>query len=379
MKLGDESQKNIAMKVSAANSCTQAIVNVQEALAQSTARFSAIAEAARVSAKKELGKYSAIAIALEQNNSSASLQRYRELAGKTAEFLSQNAAVLQYQEQFRSKFHADVEACKEKLAVTRWGNLTIDEINQKAAEVLESCELQESAQTLQALLNTTGDVTSKQIEKDLPQIYHLNETLSSSVIAIQDSVNEGFDKNASLTEKNTRKIGELIQVTEKLLTVSQTNYEASKLNARNSTHLSWFAIGIASAGIIAQVVFSWRAEKNDKTGELIEVVKKSHPWREQQISAEDAKNVSVAFHVITEALQKNVQLEKETDRLQTDLSKAQNNLAALQKQYDAFTATCLQEKQKLYSEITALKKQIEELKTELAKRPLRKQSPEVVK
>ena len=49
------------------------------------------------------------------------------------------------------------------------------------------------------------------------------------------------------------------------------------------------------------------------------------------------------------------------------MSKAQNNLAALQKQYDAFMATCLQEKQKLYSEITALKKQIEELNAELAK------------
>ena len=115
------------------------------------------------------------------------------------------------------------------------------------------------------------------------------------------------------------------------------------------------------------MVFCVAFGKNDKTGELIEVVKKSHPWSEQQISADDAKNVSVAFHAITEALQKNVQLEKETDRLQTDLSKAQNTLAALQKQYDAFTATCLQEKQKLYSEITALKKQIEELNAELAK------------
>ena len=151
----------------------------------------------------------------------------------------------------------------------------------------------------------------------------------------------------------------------------QRNETASSENAKASMKISKLAIIISVLGILASGgilwYFAWRSEKNDKTGELIEVVKKSHPWSEQQISADDAKNVSVAFHAITEALQKNVQLEKETDRLQTDLSKAQNNLAALQKQYDAFTATCLQEKQKLYSEITALKKQIEELNAELAK------------
>ena len=154
----------------------------------------------------------------------------------------------------------------------------------------------------------------------------------------------------------------------------QRNETASSENAKASMKISKLAIIISVLGILAsggiQWYFAWRSEKNDKTGELIEVVKKSHPWSEQQISADDAKNVSVAFHAITEALQKNVQLEKETDRLQTDLSKAQNNLAALQKQYDAFTATCLQETQKLYSDITDLKKQIEELNAELAKRPL---------
>lgn len=151
----------------------------------------------------------------------------------------------------------------------------------------------------------------------------------------------------------------------------QRNETASSENAKASMKISKLAIIISVLGILAsggiQWYFAWRAEKNDKTGELIEVVKKSHPWSEQQTSADDAKNVSVAFQAITGALQKNVQLEKETDRLQADLKKAQDDLAELKKQYDAFTATCLQEKQKLYSEITALKKQIEELNAELAK------------
>lgn len=158
----------------------------------------------------------------------------------------------------------------------------------------------------------------------------------------------------------------------------QRNETASSENAKASMKISKLAIIISVLGILAsggiQWYFAWRAEKNDKTGELIEVVKKSHPWSEQQISADDAKNVNVAFHAITEALQKNVQLEKdniqlrqETDRLQADLKKAQDDLAELKKQYNTDKGPWTQEKQKLYSEITALKKQIEELNAELAK------------
>lgn len=161
----------------------------------------------------------------------------------------------------------------------------------------------------------------------------------------------------------------------------ERNEKASSENAKASRKISKLAIIISVLGILAsggiQWYFAWRAEKNDKTGELIEVVKKSHPWSEQQISADDAKNVSVAFHAITEALQKNVQLEKdniqlkqETDRLQANLKKAQDDLSEFQKKYNADKVAWTLENQKLYAEIAALKKQIKELKTELVKRPV---------
>ena len=171
--------------------------------------------------------------------------------------------------------------------------------------------------------------------------------------------------------------------------IALKNEKSSAKNACWSLGVAIAAIVISVVGILAsggiQCYFACRAEKNDKTGELIEVVKKSHPWSEQQIS-DDAKNVRVAFQAITGALQKNVQLEKgniqlkqETARLEVNLKKAQDTLSGLEKKYNAATAGFALEKQKLYAEIAALKKQIEELKTELAKRPLRKQSPEVVK
>lgn len=142
-----------------------------------------------------------------------------------------------------------------------------------------------------------------------------------------------------------------------------------KSSAKTACWSKWLAI-------IAICISLW-AICNDKSDELIEVVKKSHPWSEQQISADDAKNVSVAFHAITEALQKNVQLEKdniqlkqETDRLQANLKKAQDDLSEFQKKYNADKVAWTLENQKLYAEIAALKKQIKELKTELVKRPV---------
>lgn len=163
--------------------------------------------------------------------------------------------------------------------------------------------------------------------------------------------------------------------------IALKNEKSSAKTACWSKWLAIIAIFISVVGILVsggiQWYFAWRAEKNDKTGELIEVVKKSHPWSEQQISADDAKNVSVAFHAITEALQKNMQLEKdniqfrqENARLEVNLKKAQDTLSGLEKKYNAATAGFALEKQKLYSEIIALKKQIKELKTELVKRPV---------
>lgn len=213
--------------------------------------------------------------------------------------------------------------------------------------------------------NSMGLTPWKSSEQaDLNNDAPLAEDLRQEAVKREEILNAVSDKITDIKFKIQEFLDEFKETV-------QRNETASSENAKASMKISKLAIIISVLGILAsggiQWYFAWRAEKNDKTGELIEVVKKSHPWSEQQISADDAKNVSVAFHAITEALQKNVQLEKETDRLQTDLSKAQNTLAALQKQYDAFTATCLQEKQKLYSEITALRKQIEELNAELAK------------
>ena len=228
----------------------------------------------------------------------------------------------------------------------------------------------------------------------------LNLTTDTTDVATNiPTADEKLDDNAEVPDFEKEKWGELVCYLESLLNrgnqidgsvkrflrkfklIALRNENSSTRNACWSKWLAIIAIFISVVGILAsggiQWYFAWRAEKNDKTGELIEVVKKSHPWSEQQISAEDAKNVRVAFQAITEALQKNVQLEKgniqlkqETARLEVNLKKAQDTLSGLEKKYNAATTGFALEKQKLYAEITALKKQIEELKTELAKRPL---------
>lgn len=159
--------------------------------------------------------------------------------------------------------------------------------------------------------------------------------------------------------------------------IALKNEKSSAKNACLSLGVAIAAIVISTVGIIIQVFFSCRAEKNDRAGEIIEVIKQSSQWSSPRVSDADAKNVRVAFQAITGALQKNVQLEKgniqlkqETARLLADLKKAQADLAELQNKYNADKVAWIREKQKLYAEITALKKQIEELKTELAKRAL---------
>ena len=85
----------------------------------------------------------------------------------------------------------------------------------------------------------------------------------------------------------------------------------------------------------------------------------------------------LSIRAIAEVLQKYGQLEKDnielkqaTDRLQADLKKAQDNLTELQNRYNDDKVAWTQEKENLCAEITALKKKIEELNAELAKRPL---------
>lgn len=80
--------------------------------------------------------------------------------------------------------------------------------------------------------------------------------------------------------------------------------------------------------------------------------------------------MKVALEKDTMVSQDNVKLMQKTNRLQADLKKAQGDLAELKKQYNTDKGPWTQEKQKLYAEIAALKKQIEDLKAELIKRPV---------
>ena len=152
--------------------------------------------------------------------------------------------------------------------------------------------------------------------------------------------------------------------------------EFKKIAEQNSKSSNIWAWASCILSIVAISIAVW-SECSDKTEELIDIVKKSHPWSEQQLATGDAKNISVAFQAIAEVLQKYGQLEKDnielkqaTDRLQADLKKAQDNLTELQNRYNADKVAWTQEKENLCAEITALKKKIEELNAELAERPL---------
>ena len=226
----------------------------------------------------------------------------------------------------------------------------------------------------------------------------LNLTTDTTDVATNiPTADEKLDDNAEVPDFEKEKWGELVCYLESLLNrgnqidgsvkrflrkfklIALRNENSSTRNACWSKWLAIIAIIISALGILASGGIQWhfarRSEKNDKTSKLIKVIQKLHPWSEQQISTEDAKNVSVAFHAIIGALQKNVlleqsniQLKQKTNRLQADLSRTQNAFVILQTQYGTSVAICTQEKQKLYAEITALKKQIEELKAELIKR-----------
>lgn len=175
------------------------------------------------------------------------------------------------------------------------------------------------------------------------------------------------------------------------------NEKASAKNACCTKWLSIIAIFISAAGIIANMGIQWffacRAENNDKTGKLIEVVRKSHPWCDQQIGVEDAKNVSLAFHAVTQAMQKNIQNKHEISRLQAELKKTQDRLDKAQKKYNELTPASEQAQKQLQleinslkkqiaslqSEVTSLKKQIEELKKASAPKTVPASTPEAIK
>ena len=179
-----------------------------------------------------------------------------------------------------------------------------------------------------------------------------------------------------VSEKNAEAVAEQLKIAEKngntvkaLHTVSQNNFDASKIDAKKNKILSYVAIGIAIIGVIVQIGLAIYDYRTDKHREIIKILQKKC-YRTPIIHVEKSKDVKIALGKSTVALQENVQFKQKIERLQTDLSKAQGNLAVLQKQYDASIASCLQERQKIHAVIAGLKKQIEELKAELAKRPL---------
>ena len=207
-------------------------------------------------------------------------------------------------------------------------------------------------------LSTTEEVLRSQLE--------ITEKLLSASQLTQQNV----EALVSETQTNNNEIKELLEVSkENAETVKQQLATAEK-NGDTSNRWAWASCFLS---VVAISIAAW-GEYSDKTGELIEVIKQSSQWSSPRVSDADAKNVRVAFQAITGALQKNVQLEKdniqlrqETDRLQAYLKKAQDDLAELQNKYNADKVAWIREKQKLYAEITALKKQIEELNAELAK------------
>jgi hypothetical protein len=242
-----------------------------------------------------------------------------------------------------------------------------------------SGSLEEYKQNIETAIEAAVDFSNSDSENDISS--HDNP-LREQLTELKNTADSSSEDDLADLQENAAdmKFGIDLAIKEKVsnIEVILSNFltEFQKIAKQNSKSSSIWAWASCILSVVAISVAVW-SEYSDKTGELIEVVKKSHPWSEQQISAEDAKNARVAFQSITGALQKNVQLEKdniqlrqETDRLQADLKKAQDDLAELQNKYNADKVAWIREKQKLYAEITALKKQIEELKTELAKRPL---------
>ena len=172
-----------------------------------------------------------------------------------------------------------------------------------------------------------------------------------------------------------------LESVEKLLETAKHNETSSEKNAQSSNQLAKWAIIIAIIGIFANAGIQWhfacRAEKNDKTGELIEVVKKSHPWYDLQISTEEAKNVGIAFRVVTTAMQENVQNRHEISRLQAELKKTQDWLGEVQKKHDELVSVSEQAQKQLQREINPLKRQIASLQSEVTS--LKKQIEELKK
>lgn len=138
--------------------------------------------------------------------------------------------------------------------------------------------------------------------------------------------------------------------------IATRNEASSEKNAQSSNKLAMRAIIIAIIGILASVgvqwYFAYRAEKNDKTGELVEVVER--------------------FHADV-----NTQSKHEVSRLQAELKKTQDRLDKAQKKYNELTSASEQAQKQLQREINSLKKQIASLQSEMTS--LKKQIEELKK
>lgn len=197
--------------------------------------------------------------------------------------------------------------------------------------------------------------------------------ITEKLLGASQLTQQNIEALVSETKTNNNEIKKLLEVSKENTETVKQQLVTAKQNSKSSNRWAWASCILS---IVAISIAVW-SECSDKTEELIDIVKKSHPWSEQQLATGDAKNISVAFQAIAEVLQKYGQLEKDnielkqaTDRLQADLKKAQDNLTELQNRYNADKVAWTQEKENLCAEITALKKKIEELNAELAKRPL---------
>lgn len=233
---------------------------------------------------------------------------------------------------------------------------------------------------------TASDVALNNFDKIQQDVSDINKTLSAFLVQFEESAmnllsasqltQQNIEKLVNEAQKNNAKITDLIETAEKngntvkeLRTASQNNFEASKVDAKKNTKLSYVAIGIALVGVIAQIgfaIFDYCTDNNEK---IIEILQSKYFYSPKN-HIEKSSNMKVALEKDTMVSQDNVKLMQKTNRLQADLKKAQGDLAELKKQYNTDKGPWTQEKQKLYAEIAALKKQIEDLKAELIKRPV---------
>lgn len=158
------------------------------------------------------------------------------------------------------------------------------------------------------------------------------------------NIRASMDKLIEVSQRNMETTKQQLDSVEKLLETAKRNEKSSKKNAKSSNKLATWAIIITTVGILVGVGVQWyfarRAEKNDKTGELVEAVKR--------------------FHADTNAQDKN-----EVARLRAECGEMKSQLAGARKKNDELDTARKQERQQLQREISALKEQMASLEMKL--------------